>query len=307
MGDEARGPHLDPRLLAAFVAAAQQGSVGRAAIALGLTQPAVSRSLKQLERLLGASLFERHAKGLRPTVFGEALLPHAELILSEGASAVGAIAELRGQAKGVARIGIVASVAVSLLPAAVSHLRATRPGIRVKVNEDIEDRLSAALARGEIDLAVATEIQFPAEMAFDHEILFRDLTAVTLRRGHPLLARPVRAVADLAGQAWVMPPQDAVAHRELARRFAACGVPGPEVAVETRSISAMRALAAGSDLLCWLPETIVKVDAEAGRLTTLSLAALEWRRELRVFRRRRGTLPPAAVAMLQALRRVTMA
>ena len=102
---------LDIRLLTAFLTIVQTGSLGRAAQALHVTQPALSRSIKQLEEKVGVPLFERHSKGMLLTQYGQALLPHARLLQEESALAVKEIDALRGLSKGTVRVGAIASVA----------------------------------------------------------------------------------------------------------------------------------------------------------------------------------------------------
>ncbi|MBV9004349.1 MAG: ATP-binding cassette domain-containing protein [Solirubrobacterales bacterium] len=107
---------MDSRRLEHFLAAFRHGSLGRAAAELHISQPGLSKSIRQLERELEVKLFERTPMGLQPTVFGEALATHASSVQSELDSASREIAMLRGAAKGVVRIGVTPSVAASLMP-----------------------------------------------------------------------------------------------------------------------------------------------------------------------------------------------
>jgi len=97
------------------------GSLGRAASALHLTQPALSRSLKRLEAQVGAPLFERHTKGMELTAIGDALLPHAMLLQHAAEQAREEIDAMRGLAKGTIKVGAVGSIASLILPLAVKH------------------------------------------------------------------------------------------------------------------------------------------------------------------------------------------
>ena len=101
---------LDVRSAAVLLECARRGSLGRAAAALNMTQPAVTRMLKRLEAGYGVPLFERTTRGVVPTVFGEALLPYAKLVVSEVANADDVIRQMRGASRGVVRVGGVASV-----------------------------------------------------------------------------------------------------------------------------------------------------------------------------------------------------
>lgn len=118
-----------------FLAVYRTGSLGRASQQLNLTQPAVSKAIRRLERSLDVPLFEREPRGMVPTLFGEALVRHAELVGSELDRAVEEIAALRGAARGRAKLGATPSVIEGLFPAAIGALLADRPGLTVTVRE----------------------------------------------------------------------------------------------------------------------------------------------------------------------------
>src|SRR4051794_27548339 len=148
---------FDGRQLAAFLAIVSQGSLGRAAEALHVTQPALSRTVKRLEDQLGAPLFERHSKGMSLTPAGVALLPHAALLQREAEAAVDEINALRGLVKGTIKVGAIGSVASLVLPQAIGRVLQRWPNLRVRVVEGVWDRLAAALVGHEIDLALDGE------------------------------------------------------------------------------------------------------------------------------------------------------
>jgi DNA-binding transcriptional LysR family regulator len=98
---------LNHREVAAFLAVARAGGVGAAAKSLSLSQPAITRSLKRLERQLGVALFVRHSTGMEVTPFGRTLIPYAETLESETERILEEISVLNGAAAGLARVGIV--------------------------------------------------------------------------------------------------------------------------------------------------------------------------------------------------------
>src|SRR5579871_5132869 len=162
---------FDQRELAAFLGVAKTGSVGRASEALSLTQPAISRTISNLESRLGAKLFVRHSTGMELTAFGEALQPHAELIQSEMRRMSEQVDVLKGSAKGVVRIGVVPSVAANLLPKAIASVLQRSPEIQVQVLEGTGNRLIASLSRGDIELAIVGLTQEP----FDEDVVVTPL------------------------------------------------------------------------------------------------------------------------------------
>jgi DNA-binding transcriptional LysR family regulator len=110
------------RGLNAFLNVARLGSVGAAATALSLTQPAVSRTLRKLEKQLGVQLFVRHSTGMELTAFGRSLLPHATLLESGLHRALEEIDLMRGASKGIAGVGIVPSLVPEILPTVVRKI-----------------------------------------------------------------------------------------------------------------------------------------------------------------------------------------
>src|SRR5690348_13322902 len=113
---------VDHRGLNAFLNVARLGSVGAAATALSLTQPAVSRTLRKLEKQLGVQLFVRHSTGMELTAFGRSLLPHATLLESGLHRALEEIDLMRGASKGIAGVGIVPSLVPEILPTVVRKI-----------------------------------------------------------------------------------------------------------------------------------------------------------------------------------------
>src|SRR5262245_11986001 len=123
---------LDPRQLRAFLAICEAGSLGMAADALHVTQPALSRMMKRLEDQLGVTLFERRSTGMELTTFGEALLPHATVLSAEAARALEQINSLRGLGHGTLRIGAVGSAALMVLPPVLDRILTQWPNLHVQ-------------------------------------------------------------------------------------------------------------------------------------------------------------------------------
>ena len=145
---------LDSRRLRHFLAVYDMKSIGQAAEKLYLTQPALSKSLRQLEDDLKVKLFDRTPLGVVATVFGDTLAQHARVIRSEMRHAETELSNLRGAVKGHVTVGVGPSLATSLMPLATGMLRKAKPGIRFTIIEGLVDTILPALRRGELDLAV---------------------------------------------------------------------------------------------------------------------------------------------------------
>lgn len=294
---------LTQRELAAFLSIARTGSVGNAAAALSLTQPAVSRTLRKLETALGVPLFVRHATGMQLTAFGRTLLPRAELLESEAMRAVEEIRLLAGASRGLARVGIVPSVAVEILPRAIAAVLARSPGLQVNVMEGAGDQLAAALARGEIDFAVAGMGREPLDADIVVTPLIEDEVCVVARAGHPILARPAPGLADLAAQAWALPERGNVIWTEFRLIFRREGLAAPPVAVSANSVHTLKSVILATDLLAMMARASFAVEERAGLLAALPVPVGRWRRQLGILRRTNGAILPAAGLLLAEIAR----
>ena len=145
---------LDHEALQAFCAAAEHGTLSRAAASLEVAQSMLSRRIATLERRLGVMLFHRTGRGVLPTDVGQRLLPRARAILAEAA---GLVEEARGERDspaGVVELGVVPVVARPLVGALVRKLRNEYPRIRLRVNEGYSGQIEAWLAAGRVDLGL---------------------------------------------------------------------------------------------------------------------------------------------------------
>lgn len=296
---------LDARQLAAFLAIVDNGSLGRAAEALHITQPALSRTIRRLEDQLGAALFERYSKGMSLSAIGQALLPHARLLQREAAHAVEEIRALRGLAKGTVRVGAIGSVASLLLPKAIGHLLDRHPGLRVEVSEGVWDRLADALVRHEIDLVLDVAKPDSEEIVAIADCGWEDHSRIVAAPSHPLQGRRRLRLADTRQERWAMPPRGTGPFEHLQQVFRDQGLAPPEVVVETRSITVLKGLIMRAGFLAWMAEPIWEAEGRAGLIAPLPLRGVAARRQLSAFRRRQGLLPAPALRLVEALRAVS--
>jgi DNA-binding transcriptional LysR family regulator len=292
--------------LHAFTTIVESSSLGRAAEVLHVTQPALSRTIKRLEEELGAPLFERHSKGMQLTAIGEALLPHATLLLHEADNAREEIDAIRGLAKGTIRVGAVASIATLVLPLAVSGVLARWPNLRVQIIEGVWDRLADSLLKQEIDLALSMAVPDTDEIAAIADCCWEDTSHVVAALDHPLRAKGGGlSLADTLGEQWCVPPRGTGPFEHMQRVFAEHGLPMPEIAVETRSITVLKSLVTRAGFLSWMAAPMYDTESAAGVFDTLPIPGLVARRTLTAFRRRQGILPRPALMLLEQLRQLT--
>ncbi|MBC2931527.1 LysR family transcriptional regulator [Nocardioides sp. zg-1228] len=186
-----------------FVAVCEAGSFTAAAEELGYTQSAISRQVASLEHDLGEALLERLPRGVRPTAAGQALLPHARLLVGEAARARDAVRRARAGDAVPLTLGAVPSASVDLVPRTLRSLPAEGP--RVALRSDGSARLHERVRTGDVDVAVVTD--YPPGLPTDPEVrrtrLLEDEMCVVLAAGHALAAgrRRVR-LTSFADEIW---------------------------------------------------------------------------------------------------------
>ena len=211
----------------------ERGSVRDAAKALGLTQPAVTKALKELETLFGVPLFYRETKGLRPTPFCGPLERYARDAMFGLDDAVASMAALLRGEEGRVAAGAIPGRALTLLTEAAGRLQREHPQITVCISADPSDELLRRLEVGELDFALAARPQDLDEQDLSFVSIGTEPLAVVVAPGHPLLAQQPATMPDLALQCWAMPPRPDSARAFLEHAFAQRGDGLPQQLVET--------------------------------------------------------------------------
>jgi DNA-binding transcriptional LysR family regulator len=296
---------FDLQYLIAFNAIVSAGSLGRAADALNVTQPALSRTIRRLEEQAGAPLFERHSKGMQLTDVGKALQPHALLLQRESEHAKEDIKAMLGLAKGTIRVGAVGSIACLVLPLAIGSVCKKWPNLQVQIIEGVWDRLADALVSHEIDLALGVDIEDTDEIVAVKDCRWEDTSYVVAGRRHPLHKKAKLKLADTLQERWAILPKGTGPFEHMKKVFARHNLALPNVVVETRSVTALKSLIGRSGFLGWMPEPMYEAERKAGLIDTLEIPGASDTRTLTAFRRRAGMLPGPSIKLLEELRALT--
>ncbi|MFG0260644.1 MAG: LysR family transcriptional regulator, partial [Phycisphaerales bacterium JB041] len=189
---------MEIRQLRYFVAAADAGTISRAATRCGVTQPSLSQQILKLESQLGLQLLDRLGRGVSLTDAGRALLPRARAILAQVQEAEANLAADLDQGRDRLAIGAIPTIAPYLLPGPVAELRRRFPACEIVVREGLTQQLAEAIADNELDLAVMST---PPDHALLHaETLAREPLRIVAPARHPLCDAPAIAMADLRDQ-----------------------------------------------------------------------------------------------------------
>jgi DNA-binding transcriptional LysR family regulator len=282
----------------------RQGSFRRAAEALNLTQPALSKSIRSLEDELGVRLVERGAHGVSPTPYGKVLADCALSVVSDIERALQEIRSLSGRGGGVVRVGGMTTLMRVVLPPTVEHFRALDPTAQVHTSIGLVDELLAQLIKGEIDLAILTIDPKSVDDAVVGEKLLSDEVLVVADRDNPLVKASRLTTEALADSQWVLPGQSDHWRRRLIHIFTSCGMQEPNVSVEITSSSLMARIVEGSSLLSLLPSMILHLDPAYQTLRPLD-TVFNWPPfDVFVMRRKSGTMLPTTQNFLLSLRHV---
>jgi len=295
---------MDVRQLEYFREVAETGSFSRAANRIRIAQSALSRQVMLLEAELRCELFERHARGVQPTWYGQVLIRRARSALLEIGRAQEEIAALRDGRMGQASIGTVVNPGTNLVPQAVAEVKRAHPDILVRVEMDYSRPLVARLLDGQLDLVIGRIMDPDGGIELEFEPLADEPHSVIVRGDHPLAGRGRLRHADLAPYGWILPPPDSVLRTRLESMFLERGLQGPRNVVETSSLPVTINLLRVSDLLTALPVEAVAPYVQARQLAVLPLELGVGMESFGIIRRRGHLLSPAAQRVLEALRAV---
>ncbi|HLF22524.1 MAG TPA: LysR substrate-binding domain-containing protein [Burkholderiales bacterium] len=284
-----------------FLAVVDAGSIRAAARELGVSQPALTKSVRQLEEELGAVLVARSVRGAQPTAFGRVFLARARAVNADLRRAREEIAQLRGSREGSLAIGSAPGPALGLLPEALVRLRKGWPQASLRIVDISPPEVLPALRQGSLDLALSVRNEPLAETPTDClvEPLYLNRTAIVARRGHPLAG--ARRLAQLAEAEWVRTgfPGNSSALPDL---FSNAGLPPPRYRAECTSFLMVPELVAQSDLLAVVPWQIVAREGKAGRIVRVAVRESLPAREISLFRRADVPLTPIARECVDILR-----
>lgn len=288
--------HLD-----CFVRVAGAGHLGRAAAQLQLTQPAVSKTLSELEEIVGLSLLERSRAGTVLTPDGKMFLLHAQAVLDALDAAQASVASGRSPQPAVLHVGALPTVAPDLLPPVLAVFRREHPDTRIEVQTGTNAALIAMLRAGEISLALTRMAEPEAMFGLSFELLYVEPIVLAASPAHPLAGREA-SLQEVAGCAVVVSPKGTIPRYSTESAFHSHGLKLPAARVETLSVSLARGLAARAGYIWFVPAGVVQEDVDAGLLALLHVPASGLDEAVGLLQRGEAPVGPAAHALIAAIR-----
>ncbi|ENQ1864490.1 LysR family transcriptional regulator [Klebsiella pneumoniae] len=290
------------RHLHTFVAVAQQGTLGRTAETLNLSQPALSKTLNELEQLTGTRLFERGRLGAQLTLVGEQFLTHAVKVLDALNSAGQALNRKEGLNNDIVRIGALPTAALGILPTVIGQFHKQQKDITLQVATMNNTMLLAGLKSGEIDIGIGRMSDPELMSGLHYELLFLESLKLVVRPGHPLLQETV-TLSRVMEWPVVVSPKGTVPRQNAEALLQSQGCKMPAGCIETLSASLSRQLTVDFDYVWFVPSGAVKDDLRRGVLTALPIATQGAGEPIGILTRVDATLTPGTQTLLSAIRK----
>ena len=290
------------RHLHTFVAVAQQGTLGRAAETLNLSQPALSKTLNELEQLTGTRLFDRGRLGAQLTPPGEQFLTHAVKVLDALNNAAQALNRKEGLNSDIVRIGALPTAALGILPAVLGKFHRQHKDTMLQVATMNNTMLLAGLKSGEIDIGIGRMSDPELMGGLNYELLFLESLKLVVRPNHPLLQENV-TLSRVMEWPVVVSPKGTVPRQNAETLLQSQGCKIPDGCIETLSASLSRQLTVDYDYVWFVPSGAVKEDLRQGSLVALPVPTQGAGEPIGILTRVDAQLSSGAQILISAIRK----
>lgn len=238
---------------------------------MSISQPAVSKMLREAERMLGFDLFQRLPRSLVPTDLGVHVARYAQIALNDARHFVGQVNDLREGGHGLLKIGTIFAPTSQALPQAIVGIKQRWPLLTLDVLEGTSANLLSLLEHKQLDLVIARFTLDRHRQLFDFRALAPEPLCLVAGSQHPLAGNSDLPLAELGNWPWIVYPAGTPMRARLERAFAEAGMASPGNTVETISMQTTLQLLQTAPMLAMLAESMVEPDIRAGRLTRLNL------------------------------------
>ena len=240
-----------------------------AAQQMNLSQPAISKMLKEIESLLGFALFERQPRSMPPTALGEHVLRYAQIALNDARSFVEQIGSLREGGHGHLKVGGIFAATAIALPEAILQIKQRWPLLSIEVVEQTSNHLMDMLEEKKLDLAVARFTEQGQQQRYDFQPLAPEPFCIVVNSQHPLAEAGPTSLQQLVDLPWILYPVGTPIRARMERAFAEAGVAMPKNTVDTISMQTFLQVLRRGPMIGMLPDAMVDSLLESGQLKTL--------------------------------------
>jgi LysR family transcriptional regulator, regulator of abg operon len=264
-----RSDAMQLRHISAMVAVADTSSLRAGAKRLGVTQPALTKAIREIETLMGVSLLQKTVRGTIPTDAGRIFLVRARSIVEEMRRAKEEMSQLAGAHEGAVTVGL--SVGAALLSGrAIESFMRAYPQVRVRVIEGLFDQLVGGVRQGRLDFSVGGLPAAEIEDRLHVDILFQNRIVPAVRHNHPLAT--ARSFAELVNFDWAITTDDPTYVAHLAKHFSTLGLPPPRIRLRCESFFTLLQLAPHMDFIVAISHTLLRHPITAEHLRPIEVA-----------------------------------
>jgi len=293
---------LKMRQILLLVALDDLRNMHKAAAHIGMTQPAATRLLSDLERLLKIELFERSPRGVAPNGYGQSLIRHCRMILATLDHARDEINTISSGTSGRTTVGTLQVAAPMLVPRGILRFKKSHPNHTVLVREGTTSTLMPALWRGDLDILVGRASNDLASEGLRFEALYEEPMCIVCKKNHRLTKRKYLKLSSLAKEQWVLPTPDSIYRARLEDAFRVSGANPPTSVVESMSVLTNMLLIQESEMLAVMPGKVANHYAKLGELEVLSVKPPTLSGPVGIISILGRPLTPATTDFMQALR-----
>jgi DNA-binding transcriptional LysR family regulator len=302
------GRRLRLRDLHVFFTVVQKGSMAKAAAHLGVSQPAVSEVIADLEHALGVRLLDRNPQGIEPTVYGRAMLKRSIVVFDELKQSIRDIEFLADPSVGEVGIGCAESLAFSVLAPVIQQFSRQYPRVAVRVNQMVTPNLDLPELRDRrVDFVLARLARPPADGGDDVnvEVVFHDELIIAAGMHTRWAGRRTIDLAELVNEPWIFTPPNSWNDTILIAAFRARGLEVPKAVLTTFSFHLRASLLATGPFVTSLPASVLAANVNWFSLKGLpvDLPAQPWPVAIVTLKNR--TLSPVVQLFIDHLRTYT--
>ncbi|MBI5505055.1 MAG: LysR family transcriptional regulator [Deltaproteobacteria bacterium] len=295
---------MDMRQVRHLISVIEHGNIVRAAKAIHISQPALTKSIQNLESELGVKLLERTPRGVTPTIYGDVLFKRARLLLNENEQAIEEIRAIKDGHLGHLRLGV-ANFAIHFLPAVVARLLLAKPGLTFEIVDGTYEALTALVREGTLDAVISGLPPFGQAPDLVHEELISTEFVIACGPGGPPLDHMLLSEASpraMGDAQWILPNRPKVISDLWELGFRSAGATPPTPALQSGSYVFIKAMLLEGPFVTILPRGVVQREIDNGTLVATRIDDSFARTKEGIIYRPSGVQPPALHALIAAIR-----
>ena len=285
-----------------LMAVVQAGSMGKAAALLNTGQPAISRSISELEYALGVRLLDRGRHGVKPTEYGRALLDGGTAVFDDLRQTVKSISFLADPTVGEVRVGCNPFLAASFVAAVIDRLSRRYPRATFRLTPAYVDTLHRELTERNVDFLIARRSGLLLDERLDYEFLYEDSYSVAVGASNSLARRRKVELAELANEPWALPPPETTTGSVALAAFRAIGLDYPRTTVIAEPVDVRITMLATGRFLTIFPESVFRFSARHPELKVLPVRQRLSRLPVGIIALKNRTISPLAQQFIQGSR-----